>query len=83
MKMLQFLHSFDDAPEVQEETEMPPGAWWEARETTLEEDGLTDIEREQLELLRSIGYLPGYERLRWKRESPSMIHQGPSRVTTY
>lgn len=61
MKMLQFLHSFDDVPEVQEETKMPPGAWWEARETTLEEDGLTDIEREQMELLRSIGYLPGYE----------------------
>ncbi|MCK5034954.1 MAG: aryl-sulfate sulfotransferase [Candidatus Sabulitectum sp.] len=61
-KMLDVLHSFDDSPaEVVEET-MPPGAWWPARTSiSAEENNMTEAEREQLELLRSLGYLSGYE----------------------
>lgn len=62
MKMLAFLHSFDDLPAAAEEEEMPPGLWWPARQTAAGEDTtLTDAQREQLELIRSLGYLSGYE----------------------
>ena len=64
MKMLAFLHSFDDAPQVADDNAMPPGAWWPARETALVESDLSELsdeEREQIELLRSLGYLSGYE----------------------
>lgn len=61
MKMLEFLHSFDDEVAVAEE-EGPPGAWWKARESSFAgSDSLSPLEREQIDLLRSIGYLPGYE----------------------
>ena len=65
LKMLSILHSFDDLPAaVEDESEMPPGAWWIARPSDrIEVNGndLTDSEREQIELLRSLGYLSGYE----------------------
>lgn len=63
LKMLTVLHSFDDLPEISEnDNGMPPGAWWPARESALPDDStLTDAQQEQLELLRSLGYLSGYE----------------------
>ncbi len=62
MKMLQFLHSYDDVPsEVQEENELPPGLWWEARPSAeFSRENLSQEETERLELLRSLGYLSGY-----------------------
>ncbi len=66
LKMLRILHSFDDLPETineekPEKSDMPPGAWGLARTNAPIDDDMTDIEREQLELLRSLGYLSGYE----------------------
>ncbi len=64
LKMLAVLHSFDDAPLVTDDNTMPPGAWWPARQSSLVESDLSDLsdtEREQIELLRSLGYLSGYE----------------------
>lgn len=61
LKMLNFLHSFDDLPASVEEDEMPPGAWWPARDSaTIADSNMTDAQREQVELLRSLGYLSGY-----------------------
>ena len=62
LKMLNILHSFDDLPaEVEEDSQMPPGRWWPARTTASPDTNLTESEREQIELLRSLGYLSGYE----------------------
>ena len=65
LKMLSVLHSFDDLPaEVEDSSEMPPGAWWPARTpdpVAAGDSALSDSEREQIELLRSLGYLSGYE----------------------
>ena len=63
MKMLAVLHSFDDLPETHDDSlNMPPGAWWPARQTAGSGDsGGADSQTEQLELLRSLGYLSGYE----------------------
>jgi len=62
LKMLGFLHSFDDLPVV-EDNELPPGLWGPTRPSTMLEadSSLTDSEMEQLELIRSLGYLSGYE----------------------
>lgn len=62
IKMLQFLHSFDDVPvAVEEENELPPGLWWQARSAAVHsQDDLSPRELEQVELLRSLGYLSGY-----------------------
>jgi hypothetical protein len=58
--MLSILHSLDDAPEIVEEqgSMNPPGIW--SRISAPVDDNLTDVEKEQLELLRSLGYLSGY-----------------------
>ncbi|MCK5036081.1 MAG: hypothetical protein KAS73_09340, partial [Candidatus Sabulitectum sp.] len=49
LKMLNFLHSFDDLPASVEEDEMPPGAWWPARDSaTIPDSNMTDAQREQL-----------------------------------
>ncbi|MCK5131636.1 MAG: hypothetical protein KAR40_05730 [Candidatus Sabulitectum sp.] len=64
LKMLSVLHSFDDLPETVEENTLPPGLWWPARtpdRVEVDDSDLTDSEREQIELLRSLGYLSGYE----------------------
>ena len=62
LKMLAVLHSFDDLPEAPgNDIEMPPGAWRPARESALLDDStLTAAQKEQLELIRSLGYLSGY-----------------------
>ena len=64
LKMLFVLHSFDDAPQVVDDNAIPPGAWRPARATAMVESDLSDLsdaEKEQIELLRSLGYLSGYE----------------------
>jgi hypothetical protein len=59
MKMLDFLHSFDDVPEEdKEETVLPPGRWFYARDGGT---GIDTTDSEQIELIRSLGYLSGYE----------------------
>lgn len=60
LRMLEFLHSFDDAPGQVEGVQMPPGAWWPARASDSPLEDLTP-EEAQMELLRSLGYLSGYE----------------------
>jgi hypothetical protein len=63
LKMLNILHSFDDLPDTIASGKpdyMPPGAWGLARTNAPIDDDMTDIECEQLELLRSLGYLSGY-----------------------
>ncbi len=63
MTMLDFLHSFDDSPgDAQGDTTavFPPGRWWPARDGGTASD-TTGQDREQLELIRSLGYLSGYE----------------------
>jgi len=60
--MLDFLHSFDDTVAVPEDsTGAPPvGRWWPARDGGLDST-MTEEDREQVELIRSLGYLSGYE----------------------
>lgn len=62
-RMLDFLHSFDDTHEVRADSveANPPGRWWGARDGGVTDSLLTDEQREQVELIRSIGYLSGYE----------------------
>ena len=60
MKMLQFLHSFDDIPEMEEEREMPPGAWFPARDGGDSPDSMSADAQEDIQHLRSLGYLAGY-----------------------
>jgi hypothetical protein len=61
-RMLDFLHSFDDPADTLTEASdvAPVGRWWPARDGGLDST-LTEEEREQVELIRSLGYLSGYE----------------------
>ena len=63
LKLLGFLHSFDDHPEVADEERQhaPPGQWYLIRTDMPESDSLTESEREQIEQIQSLGYLSGYE----------------------
>ncbi len=65
LKMLNILHSFDDLPEAaaSQNRIMPPGAWCHVRTNIPGSDNMTDSEREQIELIRSLGYLSGYEEI--------------------
>jgi hypothetical protein len=62
LKILSILHSFDDLPEIidEEKPEIQPGAWGLARTYATAEDDMTESEKEQIELLRSLGYLSGF-----------------------
>lgn len=60
--MLTFLHSFDDAQEVEPLREDPrPGLWSPARDGGLAADTSAQQEQDREELLHSLGYLSGYE----------------------
>ncbi len=62
--MLDFLHSFDDVDqeEAADNTTsfLPPGQWCPARNNGTASD-TAGQDQEQLELIRSLGYLSGYE----------------------
>jgi len=63
LKMLSILHSFDDLPEVVDEERQhpPPGSWYRIKTDIPYDDSLTESEREQIEMIQSLGYLSGYE----------------------
>ena len=55
-----YAHKSDTTAEVDEEVRMPPGAWFPARDSGDSADSLDEGLREQIEELRSLGYLSGY-----------------------
>ena len=60
MRMLDYLHSFDDASIEDEYDVFPIAVWCLARDGGSPSD-TTGENQEQLEHLRSLGYLSGYE----------------------
>ncbi len=66
MMMLTFLHSFDNLDSEETAVEILQGEWCSARDGGTAND-TTEQYEEQLELIRSLGYLSGYEEAPLKR----------------
>lgn len=66
MMMLTYLHSFDDLDSEEAAGDIFQGKWCPARDGGTAND-TTEKYQEQLELIRSLGYLSGYEEAPFKR----------------
>lgn len=88
-KMLDILHSFDDAPQTPDSMawmdDMPPGLWWPARDIGHERE-LTPEQQETVDNIESLGYLAGYQDAPYLNgvilHQPEMAFQGYNIVTS-
>ena len=89
LKMLDILHSFDDAPETPDSMawmdDMPPGLWWPARDIGQERE-LTPEQQEALSNIENLGYLSGYQEAPYQNgvvlHQPDKAFQGYNIVTS-